>query len=162
MLQNTPRDLDLHITLLGKELRPAVSARDFRVYMDATLSFDEHITSVTSFCLSSLNQVNRIKRLLDRNTLVIVINALVFSKLYYCSSVWSSARKKNIKKLQNVQDFAARIITCLRKFDRITPVLKELKWFSVESMLIYRDCILVFKCLRVQPPTTLPRSSKRD
>ena len=32
--------------------------------------------------------------------------------------------------------------------DRITPVLKELKGLSVESMLIYRHCILVFKCLR--------------
>ena len=28
MLQNTPTDLDVHVTLLGKELRPVVSARD--------------------------------------------------------------------------------------------------------------------------------------
>ena len=56
--------------------------------------------------------------------------------------------KKNIKKLQSVQNFAARIITRSRTFDRITPVLKELKWLSVQSMLIYRDCLRVFKCLR--------------
>ena len=41
MLQNTPVDLDLHVTLLGKQLRPVVTARDLGVYMDATLSFDE-------------------------------------------------------------------------------------------------------------------------
>ena len=152
MLQNTPTDLDVHVTLLGKELCPVVSARDLGVYMDATLSFDEHITSVTSSCLSSLSQINRIKHLLDKNILLNVINALVFSKLYYCSSVWSSTTKKNINKLQNVQNFAARIITRSRKFDHITPVLKELKWLSVESMLIYRDCILVFKCLRGLAP----------
>ena len=154
-------DLDLHVTLLGKELRPVVSARDLGVYMDATLSFDEHITSVTSSCLSSLSQINRIKHLLDRNTLVNVINALVFSKLYYCSSVWSSTTKKNIKKLQNVQNFAARIITRSRKFDRITPVLKELKWLSVQSMLIYRDCVLVFKCLRGFAPDYLAKMFKK-
>ena len=68
MLQNTPADLDLHITLLGKELRPVVSARD--AILDALLSFDEHITIVTSSCLSSLSQINRIKHLLDRNTLL--------------------------------------------------------------------------------------------
>ena len=50
MLQNTPTDLDLHVTLLGKELRPVVSAKDLGVYMDATLSFDEHITSVNQCC----------------------------------------------------------------------------------------------------------------
>ena len=68
------------------------------MYMDATLSFDEHITSVTSSCLSSLSQINRVKNLLERNTLLNVINALVFSKLYYCSSVWSGTTKKNINK----------------------------------------------------------------
>ena len=47
MLQNTPADLDLHITLLGKELRPVVSAKDLGVYMDSTLSFNEHITSLS-------------------------------------------------------------------------------------------------------------------
>ena len=40
----------------------------------------------------------------------------------------------------------------LQKFDHIIPVLTELKWLSVESMLIYRDCILVFKCLRGLAP----------
>ena len=60
--------------------------------------------------------------------------------------------KKNINKLQNVQNFTARIITRLQKFDHITPVLTERKWLSVESMLVYRDCILVFKCLRGLAP----------
>ena len=110
MLQNTPADLDLHVTLLGKEWRPVVSAKDLGVYVDATLSFDDaHITSVTSSCLSSLSQINSVKHLLERNTLLNVINALVFSKLYYCSSIWSSTTKKNINKLQNVQNFAATL-----------------------------------------------------
>ena len=64
--------------------------------MDATLSFDEHIISVTSARLSSLSQVDRVKHVLDRNTLLNVISALFFSKLYYCSSVWSCVTKKNI------------------------------------------------------------------
>ena len=152
MLQNMPADLDLHVTLLGKELCLAVSAKDLGVYMDATRSFDEHITSITSSCLSTLSQINRVKHLLDWITLLNVINALVFSKLYYCSFVWSNMTKKNIKKLQNVQNFTARIITRLQKFDYITPVLTQLKWLSIECMLIYRDCILVFKCLRWLAP----------
>ena len=70
MLQNTPVDLDLHVTLLGKELCLVVSVKDLGVHMDATISFDEHITSITSSCLSSLSQMNRVKHLLDRNTLL--------------------------------------------------------------------------------------------
>ena len=81
MLQNVPADLDLHVTLLGKELCLVVSVKDLGVHMDATISFDEHITSITSSCSSSLSQINRVKHLLDRNTLLNIINALVFSKL---------------------------------------------------------------------------------
>ena len=62
MLQNTPTDLDLHVTLLGKELRPVVSAKDLGVYMDAALSFDEHITSVTFSCLSSLSNISNTRK----------------------------------------------------------------------------------------------------
>ena len=68
MLQNTLAGLDLHVTLLGKELCLLVSAKDLGVYMDATI-FDEHITSITSSRLSSLSQINRVKHLLDRKTL---------------------------------------------------------------------------------------------
>ena len=61
----------------------------------------------------------------------------------------------------NVQNFAARIITRSQKFDHITPDLKELKWLSVESMLAYRDCILVFKCLRGLAPDYLAKKFKK-
>ena len=83
MLQNTPADLDLHVTLLEKELCLVVSVKDLGVHMDATMSFDGHITRITSSCLSSLSQINRVKHLLDRNTLLNVINARVFSKLVH-------------------------------------------------------------------------------
>ena len=81
ILQNMPAELDLHVTLLGKELCL------LGVHMDATMSFDEHnyhkyyIFNTYSSCLSSLSQINRVKHLLDRNTLLNIINALVFSKL---------------------------------------------------------------------------------
>ena len=83
MLQNMPADLDLHVTLLGKELCLVVSVKDLGVQMDTTMKFDEHITSITSSCSSSISQINGVKHLLDRNTLLIIINALVFSKLVH-------------------------------------------------------------------------------
>ena len=44
--------------------------------------------------------------------------------------------------IQQAQNFAARIIIRSCKFDHITPVLGELKWLPVASMLVYRDGIL--------------------
>ena len=88
------------------------------------------------------------RHLLGTGTLENVINALVFSKLYYCSPVWSSTTKKNISKLQKIQNFAARIITNTRKFDHITPVLQELRWLPVSYYLMNTVDVLAFVCER--------------
>ena len=161
MLNAISTDLDLHVTLLGKDLRPVSSAKDLGIQIDATLSFDEHVAITTSSCLSSLCQINRVKHLLDSSTLIQVINALVFSKLYYGSSVWSSISKKNVSKLQSVQNFAARIVTHSRKFDHITPILNKLEWLTVQSMLTYRDGVLAFKCLNGLAPEYLNKKFKK-
>ena len=73
--------------------------------------------------------------------------------MYYCSCVWANTSKKNIAKLQNVQNFAARIVTDTKKYDHITPVLVQLKWLPVCDMLRLRDAVLTFKCIKgLAPP----------
>lgn len=152
MLQKLP---NCHITILGKEIAPSTSARDLGVQVDATLSYDEHITNITSTCMASLCQINRIKHLLDSRTLENVITSLVFSKLYFCSTVWANTSKTNVQKLQKIQNFAARIVTGTRKYDHITPVLNDLRWLSVSAMLAFYDAILTFKCLKGIAPKYL-------
>ena len=99
------------------------------------LSFDEHIMNTVSSCFASLCKINRINHLFDSKSSENVIHTLVFSRLFYCSPVWSSTSKKNVSKLQHVQNFAARVVTGLRKFEHITPVLRDLNWLPVSSML---------------------------
>ena len=45
-----------------------------------------------------LIMINRIKHLLDRKMLLLLINAFVFSKLFYCSTMWSNTSKTIVKK----------------------------------------------------------------
>ena len=87
--------------------------------------------------------------------LVTIIKGLVFSKMFYCSSVWSNTSVTNINKLQAIQNFAARIVTRSRKFDHITPILKQLRWMPVKDHLFYRDALLTFKCMNGMAPTNL-------
>lgn len=113
--------------------------------MDSHLSLDEHMTDFVSRCTGGLCQINRIKYLFDRSTLIKIINALVFSKLFHCSSVWAGATKKNIEKLQKVQNFALRIVTGARKFEHITPYLKDLYWLPVAVQLEVRYIFMTYK-----------------
>ena len=74
------------------------------------LNYNEHISKLFSSCVHKLVQINRsniyrIKHLLHRKTLLLMINAFVFSKLFYFSTVWGNTSKSNIKKLLLVQNF---------------------------------------------------------
>ena len=88
------------------------------------------------------------KHLFDRSTLITIINLLVFSNLLYCSSMWASTTKKNIARLQKVQNFAALIVTGARKYDHITLILKELHWLPVAKQLEVRDTLVDFKYIK--------------
>ena len=123
--------------------------------VDATRSYNEQFTNITSTGMASLCQMNRIKHLLDSRTLENVITSLVFSKLYFSSSVWANTSKTNIRKLQKIQNFAARILSGTRKYEHITPVLNDLRWLSVPASLAFYDAILTFKCLRGLTPMYL-------
>ena len=116
----------LSVTFLGKEISPVPVAKDLGVFIDETLSYNEHISKTVSSCLYKLTQINWIKHLLDKKTLLLLLNAFIFSRLFYCSTVWSNTSNSNLKKLQLVQNFAARLILGLRKFDHISEGLKSL------------------------------------
>ena len=92
-----------------------------------------------------------------------IVNSLVFSKLLYCSSVWAETHygflvwanttKKNIELLHTMQNFAIRIVSGTRKFDHVTPILKQLQWLPIVKQLEVRDATMVFKCLNgLSPP----------
>ena len=65
--------------------------------------------------------------------------------------------------LQLVQNFAARILTGVKKYDHVSPTLKELGWLSVERLLQLRDVTMVFKCVNNLAPIYLcNKLSKRS
>ena len=72
---------------------------------------------------------------------------MLISKLLYCSSVWANTTQKNIELLETVQNFAAWIVCGMKKFDHVTPILKQLQWPPIIKQLAVRHATMVFKCL---------------
>ena len=55
------------------------------VIFDSRLSFEHHIKSLCSRLNGTLSYVNRVKNTLDQKSRILLINALIFSHLNYCS-----------------------------------------------------------------------------
>ena len=90
-------------------------------------------------------QISGVRHLFTKPVLSTILNSLIFSKLFYCSTVWAGTSKQNLQKLQLVQNFAARGLTDTKKFDHISPVLRELGWPSIKDQLLVRDTTQVYK-----------------
>ena len=58
-----------------------------------------------------------------------------------------------IKKLQRLQNTAARLVLNLSKYDRITPALVTLHWIPVKYRIEFKTLLLVFKGLHCWAPT---------
>ena len=118
------------------------------------LGFTNFPMTVSS-CMARLGQINRVKHAFDTTTLTIMTNALVFSKLYYCCNVWSNTSEHNLNRIQGVQNFAARNVSGSKKYDHISPILKDLRWLPVRQQLYFRHAIMAFKCMTGCAPDSL-------
>jgi hypothetical protein len=145
------------ITFLGEEITPTTNAKDLGLTLDSYLTYDYHIKNVVSSCMAKLCQINRVKDSFDRDSLRLIINALVMSKLYYCSTVWSNTSATNIKKLRAVQNFACRILTNTGRYDHVTPALRVIRWLPVDEHLKYRETLITYKCMNGLAPPYLSK-----
>ena len=109
---------------------------------------------LTALCLCSLmsilsvNQPSTIctRKFLSSKTTEILVHASVSSKIDYCNSLSYNVPKYVFKKLQSVQNAAAHLITCSRKYDHIAP-LCDLHWLPVNEHIKFKILLLTFKAL---------------
>ena len=128
----------VHINFMGENLTPVTEVKDLGMLLDSHLTYDKHIQALSSSCISKLRQIGRVKHNFDQSTLATIIDTLVMSKINYCSTVWSNTSDGNIKKIQLIQNCAARLITGVPKYDHISPTLNALGWLSIkEHLLLY-------------------------
>ena len=92
-------------------------------------------------------QFFRIRKYISTQTTEILIHAFVTSKLDHCNSLLYNVPRKVIKKLQSVQNAAARLITRSRKCDHITPILFDFQWLPVSKRINFKILLLTSKAL---------------
>ena len=131
---------------------PSDKARNLGVIFDRAMSMDKHISYVCQSTYYQLRRIAEIRRFLTRAAAENLIHALITSRLDFCNSLFAGLPSSAIKRLQAVQNAAARLLTGTRKFDHISPILHELHWLPVQQRVQYKILLLTFKALHNQSP----------
>ncbi|XP_061759223.1 probable RNA-directed DNA polymerase from transposon BS isoform X1 [Nerophis ophidion] len=143
------------LTFDNQIIKQGDSVKNLGIIFDPTLSFESHIKSVTKTAFFHLRNIAKIRSILSTKDAEIIIHAFVTSRLDYCNVLFSGLPMSSIKRLQLVQNAAARLLTRTRKFDHITPVLAHLHWLPVHLRCDFTVLLLTYKILHGLAPAYL-------
>ena len=147
---------DISIKVGDQSISPSDDPpRNLGVIFDSTCCLDAHVAKLCRSINFNLYSVGKIRKYIDGPTAEKMINATVTSRLDYCNSLLYGAKQSHIDRLQCCQNNAARIISKRRKFDHISPVLRELHWLPVEHRIKYKILLLTYKALNGHAPQYL-------
>ena len=79
-----------------------------------------------------------IRKFIDNDAAMSVATALVGARVDYCNSLLYGTSKRNIDKLQHLQNSLARAVTCTGASEHITPVLSEQHWLPITAQIHYK------------------------
>ena len=75
------------------------------------LSMDAHIDKLVKTSINQLRQLRAIRRSLSTEAAKVLIHSFITSRLDYCNSLLFGISDKAIRKLQLIQNSAARLIS---------------------------------------------------
>ena len=109
------------------------TARDLGVNVDSQLAISAHISAVCRSAYGYLLQLRPVTRVLSAEAAKTVVHAFISLRLDYCNSLLFGISNNLLRRLQAVQNAAARLVTGTRRREHITSVLRQLHWLPVRQ-----------------------------
>ena len=118
--------------------------KDLGVFLDNTLSMEQHISHLCRSAYLAMRQTASIRRYLtEKNT--VHLCSFVLSRLDYCNATLADLPATHIARLQRIQNNAARLVLQKSKRQHITPLLKQLHWLPIQTGIHYKLATLAFR-----------------
>ena len=138
---------------LAANIRP--SAKNLGVIFDSAFKFERQVSAVVRNSFFHLRTLAKTKCYLSPSDLGRVIHAFITTRLDYCNGLYMGIDQSQLRRLQLVQNAAARLLTNTKKYDHITPVLASLHWLPIRYRIEFKLLLYTFKSLHGLAPTSL-------
>ena len=110
------------------------------------------LTLFLSLVITYIRRIAKIRKYLSEDSTAALVHAFITCRLDNGNPLLYGLPKYLIQRLQAVQNCAARIVSCKPRYARATPILRELHWLPVESRIIFKILLLVYKSLNNLAP----------
>ena len=125
------------------------TVKSLGVQFDEFLTFDSQINKVIQSCNISLRNLWAIGSKLSFDLKKQLVHCYLFSKLDYCNGLYYDLPDYQLKRLQKLQNSCVRFLfgRRIKKFDRVTPFLKEAHFLPIRYRIMFKVALMVYKCL---------------
>ena len=125
------------------------------VTLDAELSMEQHVSAVVRSFFFHIRSLSKVRPYITYKAASSIAVCLILSKLDYCNSLLSGLPQKQIKRLQAVQNAAARTVMKCKKTDHITPILRQLHWLPIQKRIHHKILAATYRSVHDNTPLYL-------
>ena len=90
------------IELFGSRIAPVYHVRDLGVMLDSNMTMSQHVLRVCQNCYFHIRLIRRLGKALSVESKLLLVHALVHSRLDYCNSVLGRLPWSLVQQLQSV------------------------------------------------------------
>jgi len=119
-----------------------------------------HVSKTVSSCFAVLRQIRSIRRSVTQQVVQTLVTSLVLTRLHYGNATLAGLPTTQLDRLP-VMNAAARLVCSARKFEHITPLLRDLHWLRVPQRIEFKLAVLAFRCLHGTAPPYLSCELRR-
>ena len=123
--------------------------------IDERLSFKQFINSKCRMAMWNLQKLKAIKNVLTDDVCKTLVSTLVLSHLDYVNAIFSGLPEVDIKKMQWVQNMAAKLILNCSTIESSTCCLRNLHWLPISARIEHKLLTITYKCLNGKAPEYL-------
>ena len=140
---------------MGNKISPTDKVRNLGVIFDSGFTFSDQVNSRRKSWFYYIRDFARVRRPLSKPTAIALANALVSSRLNYCSSHLSSISVKDLNRLQGIQNTICWIVCRLPRFSSTNFARRSLHWLPVKQRIQFKNFLLTYKSLHTDLPLYL-------
>ena len=132
--------------------------KNLGLIVDKSLNFQVHVDTMTRKCVGILMALSHARRVIPGQALRVIVESLVVSVVRYCLSIYGSCGTTQVRKIQKIINFCARVVTGRRRSDHISDAIRILGWLTAKQLIDFHTVCAVRRVIVTEEPASLYRT----
>ena len=148
---------DFNIYIEGQKVAKSDQNKYLGLIIDEKLLWTNHVNHVAKIIGPKMYVLRKLKKTMPTHILKMFYMSCIQPHIDYALTVWGNLPKYLMRKVQKIQNLAARIITGNFDFENFhgIDIVKKLGWMNVDERYKYLISCLMFRCMHGNAPQYL-------